>query len=129
MKKGGLLHPDLNLYLSLLGHTDLFCVADAGLPIPDGVSRVDLALVPGRLSFDEVVDAILKETVVEKAFCARESSEKWREALRRRLGRECELETVSHEDLKDMLHSVRFVVRTGECTPFSNVILRSGVFF
>jgi len=28
-----------------------------------------------------------------------------------------------------MTGSVSFVVRTGECTPFANVILQSGVFF
>ena len=38
-------------------------------------------------------------------------------------------ETVSHEEFKALLPSVRLIVRTGEATPFANVILRSGVTF
>ncbi|MDN5336562.1 MAG: D-ribose pyranase [Synergistales bacterium] len=129
MKKGGLLHPELNFYISLLGHTDRFCVADAGLPIPENVPRVDLAYMPGRPCFWDVLEALLGETVVERAFCAEETSTEIREGLKKRLGRECELVAVPHEKLKEMTGSVSFVVRTGECTPFANVILQSGVFF
>jgi D-ribose pyranase len=30
-----------------MGHGDALCVADAGLPIPNGVPRIDLAFAPG----------------------------------------------------------------------------------
>ncbi len=129
MRRGGLLHPGLNLHISLLGHTDRFCVADAGLPIPEGVPRIDLALVPGKPSFQEVLEAVLESVVVERAFCAGEASEDLKSLLKQHLGPDCRLEEVSHESLKDMLDLVRFVVRTGECTPYANVILQSGVFF
>jgi len=129
VKRGGLLHPDLNFFVSMLGHTDRFCVADAGLPIPEEVPRVDLAFVPGRPSFQDVLEAVLEAVVVEHAFCAAQASSELKGLLKQVLGPGCPLEEVPHEELKSMLRTVRFVVRTGECTPYANVILQSGVFF
>jgi D-ribose pyranase len=45
MRKSGVLHARLAAVLTELGHTDLLVVADAGLPIPPGVERIDLAVV------------------------------------------------------------------------------------
>jgi D-ribose pyranase len=39
------------------------------------------------------------------------------------------LSHVPHERFKEMLHDVRAVVRTGEQSPYANVILHSGVTF
>jgi D-ribose pyranase len=36
---------------------------------------------------------------------------------------------VPHEELKRMVGDARLVVRTGEATPYSNVLLRCGVPF
>jgi D-ribose pyranase len=35
-------------------------------------------------------------------------------------------EAVSHEDLKARAGAARLVVRTGDATPYSNVLLRAG---
>ncbi len=40
-----------------------------------------------------------------------------------------ELKVVLHEELKRMVAGAKLVVRTGEATPYSNVILRCGVPF
>ncbi|MCP4350185.1 MAG: hypothetical protein GY795_32310 [Desulfobacterales bacterium] len=37
----------LPVTISLLGHTDMLCIADAGLPIPGNANRIDLALIQG----------------------------------------------------------------------------------
>lgn len=129
MRNGGLLHPELNLYLSLLGHTDRFCIADAGLPIPDAVPRIDLAFAPGKPSFRDVYEAVTGVTVIDKAFCAEEAPEEMRRSFQERLGPGCVVTALPHEELKALVGSVRFVVRTGECTPYANIILQSGVFF
>jgi D-ribose pyranase len=42
---------------------------------------------------------------------------------------EVRVEFVSHEKLKELTRQVRAVIRTGEATPFANVILYSGVIF
>lgn len=131
MKRRGILNPDLSGLLAALGHTDLICIADAGLPIPPEVPRIDLALRCGIPPFVEVVKAILEEVVVEGAIVAGEMPGRNRacyDALRALLG-QTPLEQVPHEQLKAMLPRVRGVIRTGECTPYANVLLRSGVAF
>jgi len=36
---------------------------------------------------------------------------------------------VSHDELKRLSHRARAVVRTGECTPYANLMLVAGVTF
>ena len=127
MKKNGLLNPHLCAAVARLGYAQTFAVADAGLLIPRDVPVIDLALILGVPRFQEVFDAILDEVVVEGATIAHEAlghePESW---VKNRIE---EVHTVSHEDLKKTLPSVSFVVRTGETTPHSNVIVRCGVPF
>ena len=131
MKRRGILNPNLSGLIASLGHTDVICIADAGLPIPGGVLRIDLVLRCGIPPFLETVRAILEEIVVEHATVASEMPVHNRvcfEGLRGMLG-QVPMEQVSHEQLKAMLPRVRGVIRTGECTPYANVLLRSGVAF
>jgi D-ribose pyranase len=39
------------------------------------------------------------------------------------------VDAVPHEEFKALTRDTRAVVRTGECTPYANAILRSGVIF
>jgi D-ribose pyranase len=131
MKKRGLLNAPLSQVIAEMGHGDLLVIADAGLPIPLTVARIDLAVRPGLPPFLEVLDAVLEELHVEKAIVAmemRERSPQLYEAVRDRL-RAVEIEPVPHETFKAMTGRARAVVRTGECTPYANVILVSGVIF
>ena len=59
MLKKGILNPELNRRLSLLGHTDLTFIVDAGMPLPISDAVVDLSLVAGIPSFAEVFSAIV----------------------------------------------------------------------
>jgi D-ribose pyranase len=131
MKRSGILNSRLSYLIATLGHTDLVCVADAGLPIPRGVTRIDLALECGVPGFLTTVRAVLREIVVEQATVAAEMAghnPTGYEGLRGLLG-DVPLDAISHEELKALLPRVRAVVRTGECTPYANVILRAGVAF
>ena len=40
-----------------------------------------------------------------------------------------EIEFVSHSELKKMTEDCKAVIRTGETTPYSNIILQSGCIF
>jgi D-ribose pyranase len=131
MKRSGILHPAISHLLARLGHTDTVVVADAGLPIPAGPERIDLAFLPGLPGFLPVLEALLAEMVVEEATVAVELAERSPEmasALADRLG-PIPQRTMTHTVLKQSCHGARAVIRTGECTPFANVILRSGVPF
>ncbi len=129
MKGQGIIHPQLLRILAEMGHTDTLVVADAGLPIPPEVERVDLGLVRGVPGFVETVEAIARELVVEALVMAEEAQEQSPDVVEavRRLFPGVPLRLVPHLELKAMCRSARAVVRTGEFTPYANVILQSGV--
>ena len=129
MKRGGILNAQLAGALARLGHTDTLVICDAGLPIPPGPEVVDLAFRFGVPSFETVLSGILEELVVEGATAAEETevqNPRSYELLRSRFP---DLEPVPHEELKHMVAGAKLVVRTGEATPYSNVVLRCGVPF
>lgn len=131
MKKSGILNADLIRVIATMGHTNRLVIADSGLPIPNGVQRIDLALATGIPSFLQTLEAVLAELQVEGAVVAEEMrhrSPQLYEATRRLLGG-IRLEHVPHESFKALLPEVRAVVRTGDQTPYANVILQSGVTF
>lgn len=134
MKKTPLLNAALSGLIASMGHTDALCIADAGLPIPRGPGapeRIDLALTPGMPSFLDVLSAALEELVVESVVLAEEIREKNPDVLngiKKQLG-EVPMEFVSHEEFKSLSGTGKGIVRTGECTPYANVILYSGVPF
>ena len=59
MKKDRLLNPEIVSAVASLGHTEYFCIADCGLPIPKGVKVIDVSIVGGKPSFLELVDAVI----------------------------------------------------------------------
>lgn len=131
MKKRGILQHELSEVIATLGHSDSLVVADAGLPIPPEVKRIDLAVTGGIPKFIDVLQAVLDDVKVERALIAREMREKSPQLhleLTALLGA-VPVEEVSHEELKAKTRSARAVVRTGEFTPYANIILFSGVVF
>ena len=131
MKKSGILNAQLISCIAALGHKDRFMVGDAGMPIPKGVPVVDLALCGGVPAFRQVMDAILDETVIEEYTIANEIEEKNPQLLsyiQEKLADAREYR-VPHTELKAMSAEVKFAVRTGEFTPYPNIILQAGVAF
>ena len=131
MKKNGILNPQLNRVISEMGHRDMLIIADAGLPIPKEVERVDLTLKNGIPSFTEVLRAVLFELEVEEAYVAKEIKEKNPQTLNlvSSLIGIGEVKFITHEELKELSKQARAIVRTGECSPYANIILISGVTF
>lgn len=125
------MHAELSYQIAALGHRDLFMVGDAGMPIPAGVPIIDLAVTGGVPSFVQVMDAILQETEIEGYTLAEEIKTHNQVLLayleEKLAGREENF--LPHEDLKKMSKQVKFAIRTGEFTPYPNVILRAGVAF
>jgi D-ribose pyranase len=128
MKKTDLINPALSEVIARLGHTDRLVLADAGLPIPAAVQRVDLALTKGIPTFLETLKVILTEMYVEKAIVAEEMVEKspaMFEQLKEILGT-TPIERIPHKEFKQQTRSALAIIRTGEFTPYANVILVSG---
>lgn len=131
MKRCGILNSHLSRIVARLGHTDMICISDAGLPIPDGVERVDLAVGQDVPSVLQILESVLLEACVEQAIVAtelQESAPELLDALKERLDG-IELMFVPHEDFKTRTQSTKAIVRTGQMTPFANIILVSGVTF
>lgn len=126
-RKQGVLNPALAAGLARLGHGHLVVVADYGLPLPREADVVDLTLVHGVPRFTQVLDALLAEIAVEGSLAAAESSGTDVETWLRERGLTPDL--LPHDDLKALLPQARLVVRTGEATPYANVVLRCGVPF
>ncbi len=131
MKKRGVLNKELNTVFASLGHTDMIVIADCGLPIPEEVTRIDLSVVKGFPSFLSVLDPILEELEIEAITIAEEMQSHnqimYQEIQKRFTNTTTHI--VSHEQLKEMMKSAKAVIRTGEATPYANMILHSGVNF
>ena len=131
MKRTTLLHAELSDVVARLGHGDLLVLGDAGLPIPDGPRRIDLAVSANVPRLQDVLAAVLAEMQVEGAVIAEELAPRnpaVHAEVRRQLG-DTPVQTLSHEQFKLATRQARAIVRTGECSPYANVILRSGVVF
>ena len=131
MKKRGILNAQLAGYIAALGHKDLFLIGDAGMPIPGNIPIVDLVLCGGVPTFEQVLTAILDEVEVEHYVLANEIHEKNPRLLKciQEAMPEMTYEEMPHVEFKEFTKSVKFAIRTGEFTPYPNVILRAGVAF
>ena len=129
MKRAGILNAELSRRLALLGHTDTVVVADCGLPQPPAVPVVDLAVVFGVPTFEQVLRALAAELVVESTVVAAEAGERNPDVVRLVESLFGGTERVAHEQFKQLTAGARLLVRTGEASPYANVVLRCGVPF
>ncbi|WP_027626791.1 D-ribose pyranase [Clostridium lundense] len=131
MKKIGILNSNISSVISKMGHTDSLAIGDCGLPIPEETERIDLALIKGIPTFMDTLKAVLMELKVEEVQIATETMEVspilYKE-IEKELGN-IKITFISHEELKNRLKNCKAVIRTGEQTPYANVILKSGVVF
>jgi D-ribose pyranase len=132
MKRFGHLNRDISRVLAAMGHTDSLVIADCGLPVPPAVECIDLSLARGDPDFLRVLDSVLADFAVERAVFAWETRNQNPSVDIRasELAREgVQVEFVTHERLKEMTREARAILRTGEATPYANVILFSQVIF
>ncbi|WP_350307165.1 D-ribose pyranase [Photorhabdus viridis] len=139
MKKGVLLNSEISAVISRLGHTDQITIGDIGLPIPSSAQRIDLALTQGIPSFISVLNVVTQEMQVEAAFLAEEIIiynpliyklilTQIKE-LEEQQGNSIIMKYISHNILKEKMKYSRAMIRTGENSPYANIILCAGVTF
>lgn len=132
MKKGGILNPRINQLISETGHTDYIVVTDAGLPIPENVThRIDLALKEGVPGFLETLDTVLTELEVEKVILA-EEVKTFSPAMNHQIASRfpnTTIEYLPHVEFKQETRQARGLIRSGEFTPYANIILVAGVVY
>ena len=130
MKKTTLLNHLVSDVIARIGHTQRLIICDAGFPIPVHVERIDLAVVPGLPTARQLAEAIAQEMEVEAIVVADEL-----------LARDTTLvndmvklfnapySSVPHIEFKQMSESAIAVVRSGDTSPYYNIMLISGVNF
>jgi len=131
MKKNGILNKDISEAIAGLGHLDLITLCDAGLPIPLQAKRIDLAVVPGIPSFIDVLAALANDLVVQEIILANELIKSNPELVKKitTILPDVKVTCIDHEEFKVLSNKSKAFIRTGECTPYANVILVSGVLF
>ncbi|OYP99289.1 D-ribose pyranase [Pseudomonas mandelii] len=134
MKKTPLLNVALSRLIASLGHGDMVVIGDAGLPVPPGVELIDLALTQGIPDFVSTLNVVLSEMQVERHVLAQEILDKQPPALSsldelNAKGALGQRELLSHDQFKVLSRQARAIVRTGECAPYCNIVLVSGVTF
>lgn len=128
MKKIGIINAPISRVISMMGHTDMITIADAGLPIPSSVERIDLALKRNVPKFIDTLSVVLDDLHIEKAIVAEELlsvSPIMYDEIKKVIPEEL-LVTISHVEFKQKTAESKAVIRTGEFTPYSNVILVAG---
>lgn len=131
MKKTGMMNSDISRVIADMGHMDWIGIGDAGTPIPANTEKIDLSVRPGLPSFIDVLQEVLKELEVQKVYIAEEiktENPKQLKAIKNTMP-DVEIEFIPHSKLKQDLKTSKAFIRTGEETPYSNVILESGVIF
>jgi len=132
MKKGTVLNSEVSSVISRLGHTDTLVVCDAGLPIPHSTTRIDLALTQGVPSFMQVLDveeAILATEIKQHNPQLHETLLGHIKQLQQHQGNTIKISYITHEQFKKNTAESQAVIRSGECSPYANIILCAGVTF
>ncbi len=128
MKRDGIIHPGISHLLASTGHTDYFTVCDRGFPVPIGPERIDLALVDGIPTVIEVLSAIHAEFVIDRIVVAEEAettSPAYVQALREQIA-PVPVMMVPHLEFKQLSRDGRATIRTGDVTPYANILIVSG---
>lgn len=131
MKKSKVINSDLSRVIATMGHFDKLSIGDAGMPVPSTTEKIDLAVDNGIPSFMQVLNNVLEELEVQRIYLAEEiktQNPAMLTAIQDRLP-EMPITFMPHEEMKQSLTDCKAFVRTGEMTPYANILLESGVTF
>lgn len=131
MKKTRVINSDISRVISTMGHFDTIGIGDAGMPVPAGTEKIDLAVEAGIPSFMQVLENVLSELQVQKVYLAEEMKTQNPDqlaAVKKVIG-DTPIEFIPHDKMKQDLNDTKAFIRTGEETPYSNILLESGVVF
>ncbi len=147
MKTKGVLHNDLARAIARLGHGDMLVITDRGFPFPrhDYTECIDVSVGRDLPRFIDTVRVVLEELEIEKVLIAEETKTVCPEIYDdlknilsgiKNKGNDIEEEIIPHVEFKDLVlngglerREVKVFVKTGEFTPYANIILISGVDF
>jgi D-ribose pyranase len=128
MLKTGILNPQINSLLSRVRHTNTLVIADRGFPFWPMIETIDIALVDDLPRVLDVLRALRPNFGIGKAWMAQEFL-KHNPARTRALFadalRGVPLVHEPHVDFKKRIPHAIGLIRTGDTTPYANMILES----
>ena len=127
MKKTGILNRELAALVAGLGHNDCVLLCDAGFRIPEGKHIVDLAVCAGVPSFPDCLNALLTEAIFDQISLAEEMQTYNPEYFNSIMSRfkAQRKNVIPHAEFRKSVLEAKFVIRTGELRPYSNMLLYS----
>lgn len=131
MKKTKVINSDISRVIAQMGHFDKLSIGDAGMPVPFMTEKIDLAVDNGIPSLMEVLNNVLEELEVQRIYLAEEIKSEnpaILEAIQKRLP-DTPVTFIPHNEMKQELNNVHAFIRTGEMSPYANILLESGVVF
>ena len=128
MLRAGILNPHLSSLLGRFRHSNTLVIADRGFPFWPGLETMDLSLVDDIPRVTDVLRAICQTCVIGRAWMADDfekvnplqTVESYRQILNG-----IPLQTEAHEIFKQRVPSAIGLIRTGDTTQYSNIILES----
>jgi D-ribose pyranase len=128
MLKTGILNPQITSLLARVRHTNALVITDRGFPCWPGVETIDISLVDNVPTVLEVVRAVRANWEGRQAWIASEFFSANDAKTQAEFAAALEGLSVSHEphcELKRRVPAAIGIIRTGDATPFGNVILES----
>ncbi len=129
MISAGILNPQLLSLLARVRHTNSLVIADRGFPFWPQIETVDISLVDDIPTVLQVLAAIRPVFQIAHAFAAREFQKHNPAPVRARFAKALAGIPVTyqpHVEFKKHVPSAIGLIRTGDTTPYANLILVSG---
>jgi D-ribose pyranase len=128
MLKSGILNPRVAELLCRIRHTNTLVIADWAFPYWPQIETVDISLVAGIPSIIDVLDAIRPNFQIGRAWMAEEFLQNERPEARGEFAKALAGIPLVHEPhvifKKRVPHAIG-LIRTGDATPYGNVIIES----
>jgi len=129
MTETGILNREIAAEMSKMGHLDKMMIVDAGLAVPNTTKIIDLSLSPNVPTTVEVLNEVLKHFSVEKIILSQATvdvSPSRQAEFISCFEKDINIEIVPHTVLREEItRQVKFVIRTGDFTANSNIVLVS----
>ena len=147
MKTEGILNNEISKLVAEMGHGDMIVITDRGFPFPrhEQTKCIDLSVGVNLPKVKDVTEVILTELEIEEVIIANETKEvspETYEELQEVLdpidnkGNDIKEKNIPHPEFKDLVlngalngKELKGFVKTGQFTPYANIILISGVNF
>ncbi len=132
MKKGKILNSGLSSLIGNVAHGDLVIISDAGLAVPKGTERIDLAIERNMPNICHILKLLQEELIVEKVQITNECKVNNRphyDDVRAIYENEDVIfEDIDHSLLiSKLVYKAKAVVRTGSFCPYGNVVIYPGI--